>query len=544
MKILHITDFHIDSPDGDNENLRKGYYEEFIDGLFTIIAANNISQIDLIVNTGDFVNVGKTENYEHAKRVLDYISQKAKLSPDNIATCIGNHDFKMKEPGTRDEKIKPYLEFSKDYSPGKKVEQTDRAVLYEEEKNGVQILVIDNASIDTDLNQPAELSTGELDDIIKIARHNLSQRDLIVISHYPMIGFPMSKYVAEDPDWGKNHVWKAGHNVQHRLATLRPQGKTIFLCGDGHIPDAFQNETKQFIMTGLFGGNYTKRSFGGKPVFMQTQARVIDTEKETKLFTFNYKPAGFEYDVSHGTWAVEISSLRQLLEKQHAATTSGLSRTSALSDPLEKEIIARVTREQLYKLGRYKTSSDVSSLSWISINRLFEEQQLVVSLIDKALEWLEKIIKDPSKGLLIGVDFYGAIISTHLSVRIGMPNHCFTSRYLSVEDYDAIPSILKVIASVNGLKDIVFVTDVVSSGQSLLRVIKVLEQKYKELNGSDLAIKYHSISVISDANIDRAEFDEKLSSIKTACAALRMPIVKESELPGAEILPNRLDFTN
>jgi len=531
---------------GDTENLRGGFYQEFIDNLFTLIEENKLGKIDFVVNTGDFINVGKTENYEHAKKVLDYILKRANLTNQEVAVCIGNHDFKMKESGTWEEKTKAFKDFSKEFVPGELVAEVFRAQLFYNRGYDIQILIIDNASREENINEPVLLTTKQQDDIIGLARNYIKSQNLIVVSHYPMLVFPMSKYVSEDQDWVKEHVWKAGHNIQHRLSQLRPQGKTFFLCGDGHIPDAFQSGNKIFVMTGLLGGNYTKRTSDGKPFFMQTQARIIKFGEDStvKLSTFNYKPGGFDYDVSSGIWEYEISNIREVIDKAKPVMEKTSSRTLILSDPLEKEIINRIKRERLYKLGRFVTSSEFHSMSWVSINRLFEEQQIFVSLIDKGLEWLKQIIKEQSQALIIGVDFYGAMIGAHLAIRAGCKNECFTSRYLESGDKEPILNLVYTIKSIADIRDIIFVTDVVSSGQSVLNIIGQIEALFEELKKQKLTVRYHSISVISDTNIMRDNFDSKMSSIKTACGSLRMPIIRSNELPDTDILTSRIDFTS
>lgn len=545
MNILHVTDFHIDNPAGDTENLREGFYQEFIDNLFTLIESKGLGKINLVVNTGDFVNVGKIENYGHAKAVLEYILQKSGLTKNDVAVCIGNHDFKMKETGTWEEKKRPFENFRNAFVPGTLIEEAERAWLYQNDANNIQVLVIDNASREEDINEPVPLTTPQIDAIIKLARNHITTKDLIVVSHYPMIAFPLAKYASENQDWVKSHVWTAGHNIQHRLAQLRPQGRVFYLCGDGHIPDAFQTGNRTFVMTGLFGGNYTKRDLRGKPFFMQTQARLITFDgTTTSLSTFNYKPVGFDYDVSNGEWEHELSNIREVIDKRHPIAIKQESRTLVLSEPLEKEIINRIKKERLYKLGRFITSAEFHSMSWISINQLFEEQQIFVSLVDKALDWLKQIIKEESKALIVGVDFYGAMIGTHLAIRSGFKNECFTSRYLENGDKEQLNHLVTSIAGIAEIKDVILVTDVVSSGQSVLNIINSLETEYKSVKGTALDVKYHSISVISDINIVRDDFDAKLTTIKTACGSLRMPIIRSSELPDTEILFSRIDFTN
>lgn len=544
MRILHITDFHIDSPEGEKENLREGFYEEFIDNLFSKIKETNNHEVDLIINTGDFINVGKIENYSHAKKVLDYVINKFGVTSKSVAVTIGNHDFKMKEQCSLEEKRKPFVEFSSDYAPGHFIAQTEIAKLYHNQEKKTQILIIDNASREDDVNEPVTTTVKELDAIVKLIRDHNLEKDLIVVSHYPVLLFPLAKYPVEDKDWSKNHVWQTGYNLQDRLSPIKTQGSIIYLCGDGHIPDAFQNGNSKFIMTGMLGGNYANRNHNSKSFHLQIQARIYDTQAPTDLWTYNYKPKGFDFDVANGIWEEEKSPLR-IVVNDHKKTDQekSKSRTTILSEPLEKEIINRIKKEKLYSLGRYVTSPEYNSLSWVSINRLFEEQQLMVSLIDKGVDWLKQIIKDPSKALLIGVDFSGAIIATHLAIRTGITHTCFADHSPFHEESSYISEITRKISTLGNLKDIVIVTDVIASGHSLLKLISEMEEILTNQLGVTTDFHYHSISVISDQTIIREEFDHKIKTIKTACGSLKMPIVKNNALPDIDTLSCRIDFT-
>ncbi|MNL57208.1 hypothetical protein D3C87_1807530 [compost metagenome] len=94
------------------------------------------------------------------------------------------------------------------------------------------------------------------------------------------------------------------------------------------------------------------------------------------------------------------------------------------------------------------------------------------------------------------------------------------------------------------MKDIIIVTDVVASGHSVLKIIEDIECGVQSSCSKKIDVKFHSISVISDQSIVRNEFDAKLTTIKTACGKLSMPIVRSEVLPDKEILSPRIDFTN
>lgn len=58
-----------------------------------------------------------------------------------------------------------------------------------------------------------------------------------------------------DSDWVNNHFWKRGNHILHKLLLTRDQGATIYLYGDGHIPDfwMYNIENHHGVMTGMIG---------------------------------------------------------------------------------------------------------------------------------------------------------------------------------------------------------------------------------------------------------------------------------------------------
>src|SRR5687767_2104119 len=93
-QVLHITDLHIRDPKGTTEYLRAGFYEEYLDGLIVTIRPFIDDRLDSIVVTGDFIDAGKTENFEHATKVINYLAAKLRVTAGQVAICNGNHDLR------------------------------------------------------------------------------------------------------------------------------------------------------------------------------------------------------------------------------------------------------------------------------------------------------------------------------------------------------------------------------------------------------------------------------------------------------------------
>ena len=90
MNILHITDLHLDDFKGESEFLREGFYREYINRLFSSLNQKTEHlAVDFLIVTGDFVNIGKTENFKDVEIVVDYISSKFSIDRNNICFSPG-----------------------------------------------------------------------------------------------------------------------------------------------------------------------------------------------------------------------------------------------------------------------------------------------------------------------------------------------------------------------------------------------------------------------------------------------------------------------
>lgn len=138
MNILHITDLHINEPNGVEEALRAAYYPEYFESLIQKISDDEIT-VDYIFVTGDIVNHAKVENYSHAFDVIKHLADNLKISVDNIFVINGNHDIDRKTGS-----LSEFKEFSKQFNENKKLLTTgDRFELYKMTENDA-ILCLDS----------------------------------------------------------------------------------------------------------------------------------------------------------------------------------------------------------------------------------------------------------------------------------------------------------------------------------------------------------------------------------------------------------------
>ncbi len=113
FRILHLTDWHLNDPNSENENLRSLHYRDYVNGLYNELKKNDQEAIDLLICSGDFIDKGKVENFSLAKEIIDFLSKKISISPNSIITTIGNHDVVVTDYKKANQN--EYLNFSKYY---------------------------------------------------------------------------------------------------------------------------------------------------------------------------------------------------------------------------------------------------------------------------------------------------------------------------------------------------------------------------------------------------------------------------------------------
>jgi hypoxanthine-guanine phosphoribosyltransferase len=565
LRILHITDFHIDNPHGESENLRDGFYREFIDKLVAQIGQNFPGGIDYIMATGDFVNRGKVENFGHASKVLQYLADGLKVPKGKVAICLGNHDYNRdveKEQGPIIAR-KPYYDFASQFDFGEEKKKNDNASLLFEPSKKAYLLRLDSTWHSEGTAEPGKLSTKEIDDIINQMVYDVPKDELLVIlSHFPMISFPRAKYVTEEKNWEEKHIWKDSNDIVERIVGIRPNSQTLYLFGDGHIPDfTSYSEYAHFIMTGMIGGSYDSRHFineEGQPVsYNKTdEVKIIEFTSEANqpyIYTLSYKPDGYTFSKHKGHWEINKSPARieaspkakpQPPEEQIRIIPEKFDlSTEVISTSVQTEIIERIRNGKLYSLNRHVTSETDVSLGWVSINKLFDNQQILVQCIEKSIDWLSRKITSPlneNNTILIGVDFWGSILASQISVRTKIKNFCFAVRGEGKHNshQETIEFLKEQITLFPDLKNIIILTDVVSSGNTINKTREKLAEFVKPITIEN----WVAISIISDAKQARSVEINKFKYIGTFCGELRIPMVNSNDLPDESILPPRLDF--
>ncbi|MCA0447991.1 MAG: metallophosphoesterase [Bacteroidetes bacterium] len=544
--ILHITDLHLDNFTGTDEHLRKGYYKEYIDDLVVKIKKSGTG-IDTIIVTGDLVNKGKVENFEQVGIIIEYLANKIDVKKENICFCIGNHDYKYKEelPDGSNSGIvrEPYFDFVQSFNQNV-IYKNQRIVLIEITTN-VFYLSIDATlgSHDSKLQgKPGIITQTEIDEILSEVIHEKIPVDslLLIGCHYPIINFPSGLPGHGEDTWEENHLWKSANALRTRINNIKSITK-IWFMGDCHIPDHIEFEDAYFIMTGRFGGT-TNISDPAYISQIPRQCKIISFRNESEpvlVHTFSFEPTTHKDNPNYGNWAFKIGEIRAIKAKDF--TSEKLIETKKIHylihENTQEMILSRILEKNLYSFGRFVTSTNNTSLGWVNINQLLNSTELLSNIVNKSLKYITEQLKlDFSSSLIVGLDFWGTIIGSQLSIRTGMKNYAVATRgngqYHSV--FELSNTYLE--HELINCKEVLFFIDVISCGETLNRVI----ENCIKINDK---LEFHAISVISNADTIKKENFSKIKSSGTFCEKLKIPVIKNEELPSDEYLPPSVDLS-
>ncbi len=538
-KILHLTDFHLHDIDASSkEHFRKDYYEQYLTPLLEIV--RKIGKIDCIIATGDFIDRGKGnfKNFEHAQLILEYIAKMLSIRNENVGVCIGNHDFDrdLDKEGKLAEARTEFYRFAEKFSYGHALKKEERYAIS---------LVSDNTyflSLDSTLNrggkdQPGILSSFEINTIVEAIKEYDNPNNLIIVgSHFPLNYFERTFPIDQD-GFFDSHFWRTGEVLKERIQSTLRQSPVLWLFGDTHQGAQNIHNNQLFVMSGRIGMKVVdpaKKEYS----ILSRQANVIafDSDTSTQVRTIEFKPTGHQDDDQRGEW-----KLMDAEPYEFRIDTAEL-----IDESIQEDLIKVIKKGKLYKFGRFviNNGEDIS-LGWVSMNSLLTDSSIAIlpDIVRQSRGWIEtKIGTDKNQStLLIGIDFWGAIIASQLSVATGMRNFIVGSRgdkknYSLQEVLESSEPELKI----EEIKNIIFLTDVVSSGRTIESIHKKLIEKYTD---KGLSIdNYIAIAVISDRRQKKKVDLGFLKSFGTFCGNLRIPVVDADMLPDEDILPKKKYF--
>jgi len=213
-----------------------------------------------------------------------------------------------------------------------------------------------------------------------------------------------------------------------------------------------------------------------------------------------------------------------------------MAEVKVLNEVMENEIVLMISTRGLYKLGRYETYANKTSLAWISLGPILNEKKdMIIQMSRITMEYLidqQKVVMADS--LLLGVGCWGAIIASHISLVTGMVNIA-----ISVEDALSIPRAESIVMdslelNLKGRKTIIMVTDVVATGTTINTIYKHVKN-YCDLKGENVE-RWYLMSLIAG---DKKQIICDPRVIETTfCAKVPIPVVERNELPSFDVIKN------
>ncbi|MFA0716214.1 metallophosphoesterase, partial [Vibrio splendidus] len=415
MIVLHITDLHIDQPFGCNEALRTSYYEQYLSDALSIIAKH---KVEALLITGDIVNLCKADNYGHAQKVIDYIADELKLTSAQVFLVNGNHDVPRESGDLTD-----FNRFIGKYSDQPVSENEGLYRIYNINSENA-VLCLNSIGDNYDTGLPCKISPMVMDDIV-LKIKGMEARNIVILSHHPANSFKVQQesMFDESPDWAPHHIWSDGGNLFNRLGHhTANKDKVYWFAGDIHKSELAILDSNQYTVTtgGLNCIDHTVDTCKCEPKeeckckskhsHINPQMRIVNLMEASSVL-LEFKPSGHENRGLVGQWKEDINPRITNVSTQHDNTHRPISSTKPIStlentnanelqpatsenpnlvedvstciskfcllgQQLEENLYNNVVEQNLYLNTFYRSKESITSLAWISITELFNNQSI------------------------------------------------------------------------------------------------------------------------------------------------------------------------
>ncbi|EGQ7737607.1 metallophosphoesterase [Vibrio parahaemolyticus] len=558
MIVLHITDLHINEPLGCNEALRDSFYEHYLSDALKIVTKH---QIDALVVTGDIVNLCKSDNYSHAQKVIDYIADELKLTSKQVFLVNGNHDVPRDSGDLAD-----FNRFIEKYSGQPESESRDLYRIYNINSDNA-VLCLNSIGDNFETGLPYKINPKVIDDIV-VKIKGLEARNIIILSHHPANSFKVQQesMFDESPDWAPLHIWADGGYLFDRLGHhTANKEKLYWFAGDIHKSELAKLDSNKYTVTtgGLNCIDHTinvckcgdkdECTCKSKHSHINPQMRVVNL-KEASSVLLEFKPNGHENRGLVGQWKEDINpritnistgdDTSQLPNSSKATPTINNTNSQKLSpsissdspsveqvrtcysefnvidSQLEESLYTNVIEQNLYTKNFYRSKESITSLAWISITELFNNQSIyrdIISSFKKAIELEISEEVDKTDCLLLGLDNWGSILASRLGAATNIRSCCLavSGSENSYEEDEIINEELKNI--VDKKKLVIVVTDVVNSGNTINKVRKGFS--------TTTPCEWISLTVFADPSQHQKTDFSYYRKISYLCGALRLPLI-------------------
>lgn len=541
MNILHLTDLHISNPTGINEALRKGYYKEYI---YDLKASIEGQDIDMIFVTGDIVDRCSFENYTHAGDVLRYLASELSVSIDKLFVCNGNHDVD-RTTGSREE----FDAFSESLSGDK------NKVFSSKYFSGYRVgddlvLVVDSINENYATGLPCTEVVEKIADGIVENVHEQKVENVFILAHHATDGGEMSVFATldEGEDWSKKHMWLAGDHIFRRIARKPTiSGKAFWFAGDVHMPQHLVIDDQRVIS--IIGSlNFTGGSVGGTT--MAPSVRLLDTEDIHHSSQFDYKRVNHGGTGCEGDWNKTLITAVSRKPSESARETPSNKQNQAADEPdtVKTEVIEKVQienlssiqswderfalklqetvkRKSLCQFGRFSNGGEYTSLTWLSITRLFQDPSIYGDVVknfrDIIVEKSEISRFKKCDCLIVGIDNWGAILAARLGAATNIRS-CGIGVNGSNDSYETTEVVNMQLKKITQNKKLVFlVSDVVATGTTISKVYKDLE-----LDAIDMVVNLSMFADNSRAYANLPKFDANF----VLCDSVKIPVIETNKM--------------
>lgn len=555
IAIVHITDFHIVGTDTDGDPLRDANFDDFINSLVSEIEkdAGDVEKF-YVVATGDFIHQGTKAAFPHSSKVLKYLASKLSISTNDIFVCMGNHDFDLAEEraGYHDAARKEFRSFSADFG-GTRDDTGEHHEFFSRES--VCFLMLDS-TLGGDPEKPGVLGAKQEDAIKMIVKEKVQRDQILVVgSHHPVnMGLAQLSHV--DDATATEHFWKGGIQLAGRISRARKEcAPSIWLSGDIHFADRRFDDEIFHVVTARFGTPRDPTSS------VHRQARILYVSREALpvMTTLSFDPGTHRDHGSLGHWEIRNSKQPFLNVPSSAATATATATDAAtissitspassskvvrIDEGLEVMIVSAVGELGVYKLGKFATNSKIISAAWVSIGPLLNLPEVFSTVIDRVGNWITSEVGllgyEASDVLCIGVDCWGAVLSSQLSVFKGFNNTCVAARGNAEHSSHWETVSDRVVERAAAAKIIVFVSDVIST----CKTIRFIWEKLREspLFHDPDSKRVFAACLIADGKVSKD--DDFISSIGACCCALRMPVFSVDDFPSDAVIPTQISFS-
>lgn len=542
--IVHITDLHIENTsDGSGEFLRESFYEEYIRS-FAKEVLKVAPVVDALVITGDFVHRGDEKQFKHAGKVIDLLARELKITNRQIGVCIGNHDIKkeLDDKGEFAAARKYYNDFAAPYT-GDRADEfiSDDRIVFKAMSEDILYVSLD-ATLNQKKGQPGKITNEEIDRICrefeKLADCRTCQYKVVLIgSHYPLAYMDCLEEI-DETGWYDKHFWKSGEQLRRRINKYIKHLKVVWLAGDIHNPSFMENENNLYVVSGRFGTAseiYEKDSdekiLVGAISYVNRQANLIQVGDDHQVEIYNVS----QFQKSHRFNPHEIKWAASPITSPYSL----LYQPELISRQLDKTLCRAIIDRKLFDLEKIVVDKSQKQVSWgwVAVDRLFSDMASLSMICTETVSWLTE--KDPAlpeseDTIFIGLDFWGSIVVSNLSILTGVKNICipskggldvWTTRELLNGASEKFTKLLR------GKKKLIMVADVVATGKTLTRFIDKLRPLCEK------EVELSCIALICDIHHEgRKELAIQLKFFGTCCQNFKLPVFPVSQMPDLEVL--------